>query len=221
MSDDPTEHAFQAACTQYPARSTARSTRRALAVFYHVALRTVNGRQRHRKPPATSAAVVGRAFPHGKSAGKGRGFPRPAGLACLVLLAAPPPHAAMAADDVQRRALRQRCEVVQVVFCWFKPVLVVVAVQRDANALRPAAGKYILRRRVGVEKPQCRLASLFLNRQRGYICAHVREQRHPEGHTCPTLARHMQGPVLLFFSHAHWHIDHPFQMYQPCASLYL
>ena len=151
----------------------------------------------------------------------GRGSPRPAGLPCLLLLAAPPPHAAMAADDVQRRALRQRCEVVQVVFCWFKSVLVVVAVQRDANALRPAASKYILRRRVGVEKPQCRLASLFLDRQRGYICAHVREQRHPEGHTCPTLARHMQGPVLLFFSHAHWHIDHPFQMYQPCASLYL
>ena len=69
----PPRPGFHAVCRQYPARST----RCVVVVFYHAALRTVNGRQRHRKPPATDAAVVSRTFPHGKSAGKGRGSPRP------------------------------------------------------------------------------------------------------------------------------------------------
>lgn len=60
----------------------------------------------------------------------------------------------MAADDIQRRTLRQRRKVAQIVVRRLKAMLVVVAVQRDARALRPTAGKYILCRRVGVEKAQ-------------------------------------------------------------------
>ena len=69
----PPRPGFHAVCRQYPARST----RCVVVVFYHAALRTVNGRQRHRKPPATDATVVGRTFPRRKSTGKGRGSPRP------------------------------------------------------------------------------------------------------------------------------------------------
>lgn len=115
------------------------------------------------------------------------------------------------------RALRQHRKVAQIVVRWLKAMLVVVAVQRDARALRPAAGKHVFRRRAGIEKAQKGLPSPRLDHQRGGIRINVSEQRDPEGYTDPALARHMQGFVLPSVLHAHWHTNHPFQMHQPCA----
>ena len=83
---------------------------------------------------------------------KGRVSSRPVSPTCLVLPAAPPPHAAATTDDVQRRALRQRRKIAQIVVRRLKAMLVVVAVQHDARALRPAAGKYTVCRRAGIER---------------------------------------------------------------------
>ena len=76
---------------------------------------------------------------------KGRVSSRPVSPTCLVLLATPPPHAAMATDDIQRRTLWQRRKVAQIAVRRLKAMLVVVAVQRDALALRPARAPSYLR----------------------------------------------------------------------------